>query len=378
MLLAQLVKVCFFSITLDAVMTFTNLSFSFQTIGVFDLGVLGRSDPIPLVVGIPSASFPVTVAYAGVVTLTPASTDGIVFTPASLTFGPGVDTQYVTLTATSLGNRNPVVTWSVSGAEASRYVVPPIITVITVSGRSLTVTGDFGTTLVNTGSTPILITSDYTPNSLTITPTAANLVFTPPSQTLSATTKAAAFTAVYPSWKVDGNEDNILVQFVFSGADADLYNPLAPVNFKAVKSKLFFLHTFNFYCFFPLRRSNFGLLGTITVNADAFSLEVNHPGLPITFTLQAAPESDVSLSFCNPAGFTFRPPVVAFSPGQLSATTVVSATAVHSGLPTPVVVGIDVIGTDANKYYDLPAGLYIYNINPSGTHFVPCILVPLV
>lgn len=206
----------------------------------FDLGDL--TDTVTLVVGVQSVSFPVRVNYppaSGSVTLTPASTDGIVFNPAVLTFTPTVDVQYITLTSNSLANRDPVVTWTVSGAEAANFIVPDPINTISVVGRTLSVSGSFGSSLVNTPSTPIVITSDYVVGSLTITPSASDLVFTPASQTLSATSKFVAFTATYPTWKDTNSEVDIAVQFVFSGANAEWYNPLSAQNFHAVQSMPF-------------------------------------------------------------------------------------------------------------------------------------------
>jgi hypothetical protein len=93
---------------------------------------------IRLVVGVPSQPYPVNVNYAPLsspIVLIPASTDGLVFNPPTLTFTPNITEQYVTITATSLDNTAPVVTWTVQGAESASFDIPDYLSDITVFGR---------------------------------------------------------------------------------------------------------------------------------------------------------------------------------------------------------------------------------------------------
>jgi hypothetical protein len=98
----------------------------------FVLGNLGTL-PVNLVVGVNSPVFAISVSYppATGVTLTPSSTDGLTFSPSSLLFTANINKKYFTITAPSLTNPNPQVTWAVTGDAT--FATPGSLTQIFVS-----------------------------------------------------------------------------------------------------------------------------------------------------------------------------------------------------------------------------------------------------
>jgi len=305
---------------------------------------------ISVVVGVATLPIEVIVDYppsAGNVILTPTSTDGLVFSPSSLTFTPAVDRQYFTITAPSLTNQLPVISYVVSGTEASSYAVPAY-GAASVSGRSVSVSGTLGNCLVGVECTPVVVASDYPVQELTITPTAPGVTFNPPSQTLTTTNSFASFTATYPVWQDSGSSVTKQVQLIYSGANAAWFTPQT-VSFSASKR-------------------------SIQLSTSSFTVYTDKPGVPVTFTLQAPPENSLSISICLPSYLSAQPNVVQFAPGQWTGTAIISSISALGNGPSSALLSFDVLGTDANKYNGVsnaqaflsyPSGLSLVNFPSS-------------
>lgn len=110
----------------------------------------------------------------------------------------------------------------------------------------------------------------------------------------------------------------------------------------------------------------FSITGTVTPDSTNLALNTYGPGETVAFTLNVAPETDLSIAFCAPGWLVFDPPQLSYAAGQTVATVQISAQPLFdTPPPSPIVVGLDVLGTDALSYAE-PGDLSV-DVSTNGT-----------